>query len=561
MRRIVFILGLTVASCAPAASPPPGPAADQAAAPARLDQGWSAQDEAEFATTAQGSHVMPMAWFEALRRTDRDEAFAADRLARYGYIPGDGALPVGFVRDGSAEDPQLGMTCAACHTGQVRYRGTVWRVDGGRAESDFQAFLVDLGAAVRATLADDRRFAAFAAEVEGRAASAPEAAGLRAKLAAWSGAYDAFMGASLPSPAWGPGRLDAFGMIFNRVSALDLADPGNYHKADAPVRYPFIWDAPRQDKTQWTGAAPNGTYVRGLARNTGEVFGVFGVFTPRKLSPHLALYRNSVDLGGLQALEEKVVALRAPRWPAAFGFDAALAHQGQAVFETGCAECHGVRPSREVANAWDTAVRAVGTDPRTFLNASQTGSADVLAGTQMPPVVGERLGPRPEKLSILANAVIGSLLLHALEHDDGLREALRRDVAEDRLPFSGAAATPAKAVVSATTTLYKAAPPAPSAAYEARVLTGIWAVAPYLHNGSVPSLSELLKPPGERVTRFAVGPGEFDPINVGLAPDASPGRAVFAVDASLGNGNGGHDYGTGLPDADKRALIEYLKSL
>lgn len=117
------------------------------------------------------------------------------------------------------------------------------------------------------------------------------------------------MAASLPDPAWGPGRLDTFGMIFSRVTGLDLDQPGNLSRAEAPVRYPFIWDAPRQDGTQWTGSALNGTYFRSLARNTGEVFGVFG---PVPIPVHHALYRNSVRLDGLQALEETVVALRPP---------------------------------------------------------------------------------------------------------------------------------------------------------------------------------------------------------------------------------------------------------
>jgi hypothetical protein len=101
----------------------------------------------------------------------------------------------------------------------------------------------------------------------------------------------------------------------------------------------------------------------------------------------------------------------------------------------------------------------------------------------------------------------------------------------------------------------------PQAAYAARVLTGIWAAGPYLHNGSVPTLWELLKPPAERMTRFAVGHREFDPVRVGLDTAAAPGRAMFQVNDRNGNGNGGHDYGTALPEADRWALIEYMKTL
>ena len=569
MRWSIGWAALALASCTP--QPAPEQVADAAVAPPGqerfLDQGWSAADREAFTTTPQGSQVMPLPWFRALRRTDRDEPFAADGLQRYGYLPRAAPLlPVGFVRDGTAGDPQLGMTCAACHTGQIRYRGQAWRIDGGRANADFQAFLTDLGAAARATLAEPTRFAAFAGAVLGPAAAAEQGAQLRRDLADWTGRYSSFMAASLPDPPWGPGRLDAFGMIFNRVAGLDLGIPANLSRADAPVRYPFIWDAPRQDRTQWTGAAPNGTYLRGLARNTGEVFGVFGRFDPVPIPIRHAIYRNSVNLPGLQALEEKVVALRAPPWPAAFGLDQVRARRGAELFRAECAGCHGIRPSSLVRNAWDTKVVDVGTDRRAFDNSQRTAAPGILTGTQQPPLVGERLADPAPKLSILANAVVGSLVRAALLQDAGLHRAIERDLAEDRLPLDtarpdGAPQAAAGNVGTATRDLYKLPAQLPGAAYEARVLTGIWAVGPYLHNGSVPTLWELLTPAEDRMTRFAVGHRDFDPVNVGLETGAAPGRAMFSVDPSVGNGNGGHEYGTALPREDRRALVEYLKTL
>ena len=573
MRKRVRWLVLALASCtAPQQEAIQVPASTNLV-PARekfLDQGWSVADRETFATTAQGSHLMPLAWFKALRRAGHDELFAGDQLQRYGYLPtaassGDPMpLPVGFVRDGTPADPQLGMTCAACHTGQIRYKGQAWRIDGGRANADFQAFLTDLGLAVRATLAEPDRFAAFSATVLGRGASAAQVDQLRRDLAAWSRSYSSFMAASLPDQPWGPGRLDAFGMIFNRVTGLDLGYPANLHKADAPVRYPFIWDAPRQDRTQWTGAAPNGTYLRGMARNTGEVFGVFGSLDPSWLPWRQVLYRNSVDRAGLQTLEEKVVALRAPPWPRdAFGLDDARASQGEKIFQTECAGCHGITSSHTVENAWNTVVIDVGTDRRTFNNSQLSGSPQILEGTQQPPLVGERLADPSRKISILANAVIGSLAQAALAHDRGVHRAIQQDFIEGRLPRLGAApiASPAAAVASATRDLYKAADQEPGAAYEARVLKGIWAVGPYLHNGSVPNLWELLKPASQRMTRFAVGQREFDPVHVGLETASARESAVFVVSPDNGNANSGHEYGTALPEADRWALIEYLKTL
>ena len=98
--------------------------------------------------------------------------------------------------------------------------------------------------------------------------------------------------------------------------------------------------------------------------------------------------------------------------------------------------------------------------------------------------------------------------------------------------------------------------------YKARPLTGVWATAPYLHNGSVPSLAELLKPEQDRVPAFYVGNNEFDFKNVGLSTDPSPGAVLFDTRTTKGNKNTGHtgpEYGTELTTDQKRALLEYLK--
>ncbi|WOH75412.1 di-heme-cytochrome C peroxidase [Bradyrhizobium sp. NDS-1] len=117
--------------------------------------------------------------------------------------------------------------------------------------------------------------------------------------------------------------------------------------------------------------------------------------------------------------------------------------------------------------------------------------------------------------------------------------------------------------------------------YRARPLDGVWATAPYLHNGSVPTLRDMLLPQKERPMSFCVGSREFDPVNVGLvtktqASDAcAAGLTEFSV-SLLGNGNRGHSFegketdltklppgviGPELTDAERRALVEYLKTL
>lgn len=106
--------------------------------------------------------------------------------------------------------------------------------------------------------------------------------------------------------------------------------------------------------------------------------------------------------------------------------------------------------------------------------------------------------------------------------------------------------------------------------YKARPLTGIWAVSPYLHNGSIPNLYALLSPQGERPDTFWTGSKEFDPVKVGHDTSELKGGYFYNV-KNPGNDNHGHEFkdgpkGNGVvvparsPD-DRYAMIEYLKSL
>jgi hypothetical protein len=99
--------------------------------------------------------------------------------------------------------------------------------------------------------------------------------------------------------------------------------------------------------------------------------------------------------------------------------------------------------------------------------------------------------------------------------------------------------------------------------YANQPLDGIWARAPYLHNGSVPTLRDLLDEPAKRPPVFYRGYDVFDQARVGFVSDVPEenGRPFFRYDVSIpGNGNGGHTYGTTLSDDDKRAVVEYLKT-
>ena len=99
--------------------------------------------------------------------------------------------------------------------------------------------------------------------------------------------------------------------------------------------------------------------------------------------------------------------------------------------------------------------------------------------------------------------------------------------------------------------------------YKARPLNGIWATGPFLHNGSVPTLAEMLTKDTERVKEFYVGSWTFDANNVGITSVPEEGGVKhFLFKTTLkGNANAGHNFGTNLTPEQKKQLIEYVKTL
>ena len=111
-------------------------------------------------------------------------------------------------------------------------------------------------------------------------------------------------------------------------------------------------------------------------------------------------------------------------------------------------------------------------------------------------------------------------------------------------------------------------------AYRARPLGGMWATPPYLHNGSVPNLYQLLIPASQRDKVFYVCGREFDPKNLGYSTAKIDGAFEFRTDQPNdphpGNSNAGHEFsntpgkgviGRELTDDERWAIIEYLKTL
>jgi hypothetical protein len=301
----------------------------------------------------------------------------------------------------------------------------------------------------------------------------------------------------------GPGRVDAFG------AARNLLFPQYAVKMQSPVSFPFIWSVPdnigrKPADFKWIHYDGDTNSI--LERNIGQALGMGAVFDPKT-------YESTLRIGNLHRLEVLTHQLQPPKWPADVlgAIDEAKAQKGEQIFNEKCAGCHQDKMVAQIE---------VGTDP------NRANS------------FGQPVGKLP-----FPNAVAPIL--------DGLK---KRAFADDGISSSEQADMDANPVVWRATGQYLARP-----------LKGVWATAPYLHNGSVPTLYDLLHP-DRRPARFAVGNREFDPVRIGYRDDLdATGPNVWIYDTTQpGNSNIGHSgdaFGTSLPEDQKSALLEYLKKL
>src|SRR5580692_11402939 len=346
MRRLVFPIGLAILLATTAGMRPAG------ADPVYVDQGqqWTPAERADFYTRDQGSRLIRLSWLKALKGKD-GRPFLADSMSRYGFLPNPDnrfGLPVGFNTTGAAGSELVGANCSSCHTRQIEVAGKAYRIDGGPSLTDYQAFLADLDKAVGDALASGESFTAFAADVLQSPTPAPaDVAKLRKRVDAWYRRYHAWASATLPPTGWGIGRLDAIGIIFNRMSGTDVGPPPdrlipeNMRYGDAAVRYPFLWNSPTQALTDWGGFVLNGNDVFALSRNTGQALS-FADFEPKPLFWFFFSYANTIDFDGVTRIEELLHEIGPPKWPKEWPpVDQALAKTGEAIYKKQCSDgCH-----------------------------------------------------------------------------------------------------------------------------------------------------------------------------------------------------------------------------
>jgi mono/diheme cytochrome c family protein len=545
-----------------------------------IDQTWTDAQRVAFHHTSQGTRLVPYAWFKALEQPCLSlltcEAFAKpEYLGRFGFIPSpvdpkwnpDG-FPIGFAVQQDFHDPitkttypAVGLTCAACHTGELRYGKYSVVIEGAPAPIEVTEFQKALGLALIFTKYVPLRYGRFERAILGPNATDAQKSELKQS-------FDAFLAAATKEVSatrerktypYGAGfnRTDALTRIGNQVFAVDMDNFNNLAAANAPVRFPQIWDA-----SWFTWVQYNSSISDPMVRNIGEALGVRAL--AKLYGSDATEFSNSVHVEGLRALEELLAGaapfegLRSPRWPGVFpGLDAAKVAQGEALYRQHCAGCHLPPPNDLVADLASSA-------PKHWWKNSQGKS--YLVVTDIPV---EEIGTDEHEAAdfIERKADTGALGKGRVSADAGLRLvtiAIRDNYytkmglsPADRIAWSGFR-DPADETVRAPRV------------YKARPLNGIWAVGSYLHNGSVPNLYLLLSPASERPAKFWTGSKTFDPIRVGRENVQLSGGYEF--DTSLpGNKNTGHEFndrpkgngiiGPKLSEADRWALVEYLKSI
>lgn len=308
-------------------------------------------------------------------------------------------------------------------------------------------------------------------------------------------------------PAFGPGRFDTF----SPAKALMAWPFENIpaHERIGVVDFPAVW---LQDKKRSMWLHWDGNNNKLEERNRSAAFGTGANFP-------------NFDRDSVKRMEKWLLTAKPPDFAMTFGVTldpAKLAH-GKTLYVSLCADCHGLSGTdfTGASVGQTTPIDEIGTDRFRFDNYTY-------------------------------DLMLNQSTLYVGDADERFQHFRKSD------------------------------------GYANMPLDGLWLRAPYLHNGSVPTLRDLLAKPGDRPSAFYRGTTEYNPDDMGflsrpekISKDAKKFLFCYATkleglagcgenapdnrntcDATTcaGNGNGGHDYGTQLSDADKDALIEYLKT-
>lgn len=619
-----------------------------------LEQGWSDQERQRYHHTSQGTMTLPIPyeWFAALEQPGV-ALFGSDGLLiengyleRLGFISGEvtqynqADLPVGFSVDYNVTNPAIsktpfnaiGLTCAACHTGQMKVGDKSIRYDGGPAMTNLTELTTVLGVALIETYISKVRFDRFAQRVLGITNTPKNQKKLKAELkhtlknlvaliigpdTIQSEGITSHTSADVSDSKFlrdiklvkslidskkatkptveGFTRLDALNRIGNTVFGIDTGNFNNVAVIDAPVNYPHIWN------TSWfMWVQYDGSIMGPMIRNAGEAMGVAAYVTLDKNSPNN--FESSVKLADLHWMEtllagkeppspkeKRFHGLQHPKWDEKiFGaIDKEKHAKGARLYAKMCQSCH--LPPIDNDAFWSD---------KFWTQPNKAGQRYL----DVPMVDLDYIGTDPQQASILPTRTvntdgIGLDTYIYLESKDWITPsnpvyygARNADKYCDKIHVTddpkGLYATALGATVQEVNNYwYKAHNTSPSQqaamnghrrnclraakAYKARPLNGIWATAPFLHNGSVPNLYDLLSPVAERPSEFYLGSLDFDVKKIGYSTAKADGYFLLKT-SKKGNSNKGHEFsdekakgviGRKLSEEERYQLIEYLKDI
>ncbi|MCM2679957.1 di-heme-cytochrome C peroxidase [Echinimonas agarilytica] len=560
----------------------------------------------------------------------------------------------------STQTNGIGFTCAACHTGHFIHDNkgekVEYVVDGAPATTDLTQLTRTLSASLGQTALSsklslfDGRFDRFAKRVLGPNYNAANKLRLSNELASVVVAGQG--NSDIIEVEEGFMRLDALNRIGNQVFADNMNRRSNYHAINAPVNYPHLWTASWFDWVQY-----DGSIMGPLIRNAGEAMGV-SAYVDMTSSLEDNRFDSSIPLENLVWLEEFLggqepnpqdgfSGLHPPQWSLS-EIDDEKASLGQSLYQAKCEGCH--LPALNSDEIWQAQYFApivyehngvMRETPHKVLKLKLIDLSQVGTDPAQANVLGQRTLSTAGITNVIESEVTPSVGIDEVicgeaanqEYSSQLNEQFAyssKGVYEDDNAAPEAVASlvdvPVKdggdilfgfalgAIVQETINAwYKekgVTDPALKAkiegnrpnciratsGYKARPLNGVWATAPFLHNGSVATLRDLLCPANDqRPTYLELGNIRFDAKNVGLyQPNGfekvakkllADGRkytdeGYFILDTQVpGNSNSGHHFsdqydtskhyldqpkgviGTAFNEEQCDAIIEYLKTI
>jgi hypothetical protein len=311
----------------------------------------------------------------------------------------------------------------------------------------------------------------------------------------------------------GLGRGDPWSSTKNMYADLFAKQPEKFWPqiASGPIDTPFIW---KYEDAKWIFTT--GTTNSMVERNFAQGIALLADFNPQT-------YETTVSLRKLEQIQQFTRWVQPPVWPEDIlgPIDQQKAAAGKSLFQQHCLNCHN--PKQET-------YRGPGSIEYNYLNVE---TDDSYYQAQIEDFYGQKF------IDNVLTQVMGQVKLAARDNEGIVN-----------LSIFEVGRTP---VIWRQPTDNKIA---------AKPLWGIWATAPYLHNGSVLNMRELLSHPELRLTAFHVGSIEYDAKNMGFHNKQTAYSTLLETNCQKcrGNSNKGHNYGTHLTTLQKDNLIEFLKT-